>query len=160
MSALRCVLRGDERGKVAIYDVDPSGRRILAEGFPAKQVEVEVLGFDDSGNVRAYGRSLRAAIEGGASVEVELRRNLAYVIHRPWTSAEASPESIVYVLDVVTRTLVDRLQLPGDRPEARSISVRGGERVLVVTADGARTNLISIFTDDHRMTSSGVARPS
>jgi len=152
VAKVRVVVRGNARGEEAVLDGAPGTEQWRVEGFPAEQVEIEVFGFDVVGNVRAYGRLPPRSTEGGLRATVPFRRNLAYVIHAP-NPAQRAPESVIYVLDVVTRTLVDRVRLEGDAPRATSITARGGESMLVVVTEGFDARLVELSTLDHRMTS-------
>lgn len=152
VTKVRMIVRGDERGEEAVVDASPGAERLEVLGFPAEQVEVEVFGFDRVGNVRAYGRLPRRDARGGLNARVGFRRNLAYFIHAP-NPRQRSPERVVYVLDVVTRTLVDRIQLPGSSPRATSISARGGRSMLVTVTEGFDAKLVELSTLDHAMTS-------
>lgn len=152
VTKVRMVVRGEERGEEAIVDARPGVEVLRVEGFPAGEVDVEVFGFDAVGNVRAYARLERRSAEGGLSAEIPFRRNLAYVIHEP-NSQQDAPEGLIYVLDVVTRTLVDRVRLEGASPRAVSISARGGRSLLVAVADGFDARVVELSTRDHSMTS-------
>jgi len=150
ITKVRMVVRGDERGEEAIVDGPAGLERLRVEGFPASEVRIEVFGFDVVGNVRAYGRLGATPSEGGLSASVPFRRNLAYVIHAP-DRDQARPEGVIYVLDVVTRTLVDRVRLPGGMPRAVSITAWGGRSMLVVVTDGFEAELVELSTRDHTM---------
>lgn len=159
VAKVRLVVRGDERGEEAIVDAAPGVERLAVESFPASEVEVEVFGFDSVGNVRAYGRAPRTSAEDAVSLDVAFRRNLAYVIHEP-NDRQNAPEGTVYVLDVVTRTLVDRIRLPGRAPRALSISARGGRSLLVGLVDDFDPSLVEISSFDHSMSTISLeARP-
>jgi len=159
VTKVRMVVRGDERGEEAIVDAEPGVERLSVEGFPAEEVDVEVFGFDAVGNVRAYGRLDRRSAEGGLSTSVRFRRNLAYVIHEP-NAGQDRPEGVVYAIDVVTRTLVDRVRLEGSAPRATSITARGGQSLLLSVTDGFDARVVELSTSDHSTRSTPLeARP-
>jgi hypothetical protein len=159
VAKVRLVVRGDQRGEEAVVDAAPGSDVLEVRAFPAERVGVEVFGFDEVGNVRAYGRLPRRAADGGLRARVPFRRNLAYFVHAP-NPGQNAPEGVIYVVDVVTRTLVDRVRLAGSAPRATSISARGGRSMLVTVTEGFDARLVELSTFDHTMTSIDLdARP-
>ncbi len=145
---VRMIVRGPERTDEAAVDAPAGTDRLSISEFPAEEVSIEVFGFDEVGNVRAYGRLGRQRVDGSLSATIPFRRSLAYVIHAR-SEEQNQPEGLVYVLDVATRTLVDRIRLEGVRPRARSVTARGGESILVAGADGIDAFVDEISTLDH-----------
>lgn len=92
-------------------------------------VEVRAEGYDEQGNVVAYGHRLRIEDEGDLNISFPFRRNVAYLTHLP-DAAAMNPERQLYVLDVVTRAYLGKVPLPGNGV-ARQVTARGGDSLLV-----------------------------
>jgi hypothetical protein len=101
--------------------------------------------------VVAFGRADRVTIEEDVTIGIPFRRNLAYVVHRP-NDEQLDPEAHVYLIDMSTRTLVEKVRLPGTAPSARGISARGGDSILVTYVDGqsAFVGVLSADTNEVR----------
>ncbi|MBI4819817.1 MAG: hypothetical protein HY791_26320 [Deltaproteobacteria bacterium] len=56
---------------------------------------------------------------------------------------------VVYVIDLLTRALVDRVQIPGEGPRALGISPRGGEGVMVTYTAGGKGFVGLLKSADH-----------
>jgi hypothetical protein len=117
----------------------------------AESVLVIAEGYDELGNVVAYGRNENIAIDGDtANVEIQFRRSLAYVIHGSATATKAAtPAQTIFVIDLASRGLVTELTIPGTAPAARGISARGGESILVTFSDENQGKLGVLSTRDH-----------
>lgn len=132
----------------------PSGTLSFSlRAFPAERARFEVEAFDALGRVRAYGRTDLVELRDG--LEIPLRRNLAYTVHQAG-SGDDRPEAIVYAIDVVDRTLVERLRIPGEGVRARSVTAWGGRAMLFAAALPVRAaedppGMVAVLsTADHR----------
>ncbi|HJL43281.1 MAG TPA: hypothetical protein RMG48_18380 [Myxococcales bacterium LLY-WYZ-16_1] len=144
---VRVVVRGPDPGDEVIVDRPPPVDSVRAEGLASSRVEVEVFGYDAIGSLRAYGRSPSVDVDGDVSVDVPFRRNLAYVIHAPDEDL-SRPDEVVYVLDLISRTIVSRVELPSGT-KARSICSWGGRAVLIGYRQGGGGGVGILSTDDH-----------
>ncbi|MBI2372539.1 MAG: hypothetical protein HYV07_00935 [Deltaproteobacteria bacterium] len=69
---------------------------------------------------------------------------------RPKLSRGSPGTSLVYVVDLLTRALVDRVTIPGTAPRALSISARGGDGVMVTYTDGGKGYAGLLKSSDHQ----------
>ncbi len=153
MSKIRVVFDGIEANDEILRDLDPEVSSVTLEGVIAGAgANIEVFGYDAGGNIVAFGRTEDIDVAAQSEVNVALRRNLAYVIHRA-NDNQDHPESVVYQIDLVSRGLVGKLRLPGTNPLARSITAYGGEAMLVTVSDGGQGSLLKISAADHSVTS-------
>lgn len=112
-----------------------ASRSVSIGGYPGEgRTSVRAQGFDDLGNLVAYGE-VEVELAGDVSVAVPFHRNLAFVAHLEEES-QANPAGTIYVVDVASRTFAAKLRLAGARPIAAGVSARGGEGILVAYADG------------------------
>ncbi|MEQ8274183.1 MAG: hypothetical protein RMA76_05645 [Deltaproteobacteria bacterium] len=158
LASVRVVVEGSATGDDVIRDLDLSTRTATFEGISAESatVDVRAYGYDEVGNVVAYGERLRLDGEGDVSVSFPLHRNLAYIAHyangEDRNDGVPAPESVLYVVDVVTRALVSKYELPAGAV-ARGVSARGGKQMLVTYEIGAVGYLGVISLADHGFTS-------
>ncbi len=147
LTGLRVRVFGEDPLDEAIVDLSiaEAGRPVAVSGFLGERIDVEVEGFDAAGAVVAYGRG---TVPAEGPVSVALRRNLAYVTHRP-NRGQAQPARWIYAIDLARRELVDRIRLPGNDPIARAIRPRGGASMVVIWRDGARSSVAEISLEDH-----------
>jgi hypothetical protein len=163
LARVRVTVEGPERSESASLFLDRDARSAVFEGFVgAGPLEVRAEGFDELGNVVAFGRQSRIEGEGDVSARFPLRRNLAYVTHLP-EPRQRSPESQLYVLDVATRGFVAKVALPegpgGARPIGRGVSARGGAAMLVVFEAGGQGKLGILSAEDHSFRVIELPRP-
>lgn len=132
---------------------------VTFKGFPTiEDVNVRAMGLDAVGNVVAFGRADRVQVTEDVSLQFPLRRNLAYITHQA-NAGQAHPERVIYLVDLSTRALVSKLQLPGTAPQARGISARGGDAILVTYEDGAEGRVAVISADDNSIETFALPRP-
>lgn len=157
---VRVFVQGTEQHDDAIFDVDPTGdqRRVTFDGLVSLEVSVGIEGFDGAGAVVAFGRSGVVDLSSNSAVDVPFRRNLAYVTHEP-NDDQDQPARWIYAIDLATRALVDRIQIPGNAPVARSITAQGGEAMIVTWQDGSAGYSGLLSLDDHAL-DGGVELPA
>ena len=153
LRSVRVFVTGNELYDEVVLDLDGSGtvRAATVDGLSSPEVDVRVEGYDAGGSVVAFARSARLDLDSTSFVEVLFRRNLAYVTHRP-NSEQAQPARSLYAIDLARRGLVDRIQLPGTDPVARSVTARGGGEIIVTWQDEGRGFAGLINLDDHSLT--------
>lgn len=152
LAKVRISIDGPDQHDDAFIDRGPGGERTaIFDMIPSEaEVTVRANGYDAFGNVVAYGRVEKVALDGDVSVDVPFRRNLAYVIHQP-VEGQDSPEGWIYVIDVASRTFVSKLKLPGTAPEALGISARGGDAILITYRDGGTHHVGVLSADTHEI---------
>ncbi|MEL7369740.1 MAG: hypothetical protein AAFN74_12560 [Myxococcota bacterium] len=152
LAVVQVYLEGEQAGTQAIVSIDPQSRTATFRGYPVDDggvpLSVRVEGLDEQGNIVAFGRGLSAPSDSNVSIQVPLRRNFAYVTHRR-NEGQQQPESYIYVLDMATRALVEKIRLPGIQPRADRITARGGDALLVTYRDGAQGYLGILSAEDH-----------
>lgn len=145
VETVRFLIRGNDETDEVILDRVPPVSEVSVEGLMGTEVSVEVFGYDALGNLRAYGRRPSAEVE--EVVQVTFRRTLAYVIHRP-DSDLREPDSVVYAIDMATRTRVARIGL-GAGIRAASIRPWGGQAMLIGYRRGLELGVLILRTGDH-----------
>ncbi|MEM7675379.1 MAG: hypothetical protein AAF449_05185, partial [Myxococcota bacterium] len=152
LAVAQVFLEGEQAGTQAIVSVDAQGRTATFSGYPIDEggvpLSIRVEGLDEQGNIVAFGRGASGPTEANVSIQVPMRRNLAYVTHRR-NERQQQPESHIYVLDLATRALVEKLRIPGAQPRADRITARGGDSLLVTYRDGAQGFLGILSAEDH-----------
>ena len=71
----------------------------------------------------------------------------------------SQPERYIYLLDVGTRTIAGKLELPGTRPAGLRVSARGGESMLIPYTDNGVGFLAVLSTNDNSISSFELSRP-
>lgn len=144
----RIRVQGPNRFDQVLEDVpvdEPLDRTV--EGLAGDLVSVEILGLDEEGNLRAFGRVPLVSLDGMAQVPV--RRALAYVVHRPNVGL-SRPDGVIYVFDLASRTLLERIALP-EPIRATGISPWGGRAMLIPFNAGLGEGGVGLlYTADHR----------
>ncbi len=149
---IRVTFDGPERNDDVILELSPNETQAVIEQSGGEGVgRILVEGIDAQGNAVAYGRADDVELGSDVSLTIPFRRNLAYVGHRP-NPAQMSPESHLYLIDVSTRSLVQKVRIPGNQPIARSVSARGGQSMLVTYDDGALGFVGSLSTATNEWT--------
>lgn len=151
LDVVQLAVTGDERGDEAIVSLSPGERTASVTGYPAEDdvtLSVRAEGLDAQGNLIAFGRAPTVTAGGDIAVQFPLRRNLAYVTHLP-NAGQQNPERFVYVLELATRSLVEKIRIEGDAPRGDRITARGGESLLLTYRDGAQGYLGILSADDH-----------
>lgn len=151
--SVRVIVDGSGQGDDVIRDLGLTERNARFEGLPGDvDLDVRAYGYDAVGNVVAYGERLKVSDEGDVSVSFPIHRNLAYLTH--YANGETrndgvpAPESVLYLIDVVTRALVTKVALPAGAA-ARGISARGGTHMLITYEVGAAGFLGVLSLNDH-----------
>ncbi|MEO1229446.1 MAG: hypothetical protein AAFZ18_11115 [Myxococcota bacterium] len=144
---VRVSVVGAETHDEILIDVDLGARGVSLDGLVSDQVAVQIEGLDAAQSVVAFGR---ASVNLGqeSQVDIPFRRNLAYVIHQP-VAGQKQPARSIYALDLASRSLVDEILLPGAIPEARGITPRGGDSMIVTWRDGPQGQVGLLSLDDH-----------
>jgi hypothetical protein len=146
ISKIRVRVDGPDQHDDAVIDLGLGQKEAVFEKFPVDlEVVVRADGYDAFGNTVAFGRD-ELLLEEDVTVTLPFRRNLAYVIHQS-LEGQKQPEAHVYLIDVVSRTLVTKVKLPGTAPRARGISARGGDSILVTYDDGA-SGFVGVLSAD------------
>ncbi|MBK8014262.1 MAG: hypothetical protein IPK13_23300 [Deltaproteobacteria bacterium] len=152
---VRIALSSGVEGEAAYLDItgeDAAAHRDAVhvfDAYPGKAgARVRILGYNRLGDVVAFGMEQVQDGDDDADVTVAVRRNLAYVTHRE-NDAFEHPERQIYVIDVATRVLVEKIALPGTAPRARGIASWGGRAMLVLYQDGLDGRLGVLSADDH-----------
>ncbi len=157
LDSVRIVVDGEGTGDDVIRDLDLTERNARFEGLPTEvSFDVRAFGYDAVGNVIAYGEKLRVEGDGDLSVSFPLHRNLAYLTHyangEERNDGVPAPESVLYLVDVVTRSYVAKVSLPAGA-SARGISARGGSHMLITYEVGTTGFLGVLSLNDHSLTS-------
>lgn len=135
LAKVRLSLDGPNQLDDTAVELDLDTRVAKFEGFVDNTTaRLRIEGFDDAGNIVAFGGIDELDVTGEVERTVPFRRNLAYVAHFP-SDAQQSPQSHIYLLDLSSRTLVSKIKLPGTAPVALGVSARGGRSILVPYAD-------------------------
>jgi hypothetical protein len=120
----------------ATSELSPSEKSACVSGeFDEGGVNVRAEGFDEDGNLVAFGSASGVGTEGDETVTIKFRRNVAVVTHLA-NPRQDRPASKAYVIDVAKRTLIGTTRLPGAEPIGRGVSTRGGDSILVAFDDG------------------------
>ena len=151
LEVVQVVVSGTERGEEAIVSLGPNDRTVSLSEYPAEDganLSIRAEGLDAQGNLIAFGRAPAVDSDGDVSVQFPLRRNLAYVTHLP-NAGQRNPEQYVYVLELATRSLVEKIRIDGVAPRGDRITARGGESLLVTYRDQGQGYLGILSADDH-----------
>lgn len=136
VTKVRVTMDGLGQYDEAVQDLGPADRSACIEGeFDEGGVNVRVEGFDEDGNVVAFGSANGIGADGDETVSISFRRNVAVMTNQN-NDRQAKPASKVYVIDVVKRTLIGETTLPGTNPIGHGVSSRGGDELLVTYDDG------------------------
>ncbi|MCK6551920.1 hypothetical protein L6R52_39165 [Myxococcota bacterium] len=120
-------------------------RDVAFESFPAERaVDVVAQGYDEFGNLVAFGTKRAVRVDGDVSVELGFRPNLAFVAHRQ-NARQQSPGSVLYVFDIASRSFLRKLSLPSAAASARGVFPRGGD-ALLVTWDEAGAGKLGVLS--------------
>ena len=156
LEVVQVTVDGAERGDDATVSLAPSERTATVSGLPldgdSTTLTVRAEGLDAQGNLVAFGRGTAVDASGSVSLEFPLRRNLAYITHQP-NAFQRDPENYLYVIDMATRSLVQKVRLPGIDPQGERVTARGGESLLVTYRDQGTGYLGILSADDHSWTS-------
>lgn len=159
LASVRVRLVGTAGSDEAVRDLGLDEDVAVFEGFPmAEAATVIVEGLDGPGNLLAFGRATGLSVTEDLDVSVAVRRNLAYVTHRP-NPGQAGPDAVIYQIDLATRGLAGRVRLPGTAPSARGITARGGDELLVTFQDGAQGKVGVLSAADDTVTTIDLPRP-
>ena len=152
LDAIQIRVTGNARGEEAIALIRPDERAATISGYPVDgddvRLNVQAEGLDAQGSLISFGRAPVVTTSGDVTVRFPLRRNLAYVTHVP-NAGQQNPEAFVYALDLASRSLVEKIRLPGTAPRGEWVTARGGESMLVTYSDGAETFLGILSAEDH-----------
>lgn len=153
LSKVRITADGLGQYDDVVVDLDPEVRSTSIEGaFEEGPLQLRAEGFDVDGNLVAYGAASVLVEDGDQDVTLKLRRNVAVATHAP-NDRQANPAGKLYALDVARRTLIGSVSLPGTNPQARRISARGGDSMLIAYDDGASGFLAEMSADTCEMRS-------
>ena len=152
LEAIQIIVEGAGRGEEAIASVAPGERQAVISGLPLDGDEVTLNvraeGLDAQGNLVAFGRAPEVIAAGDVEVGFPLRRNLAYVTHQI-NQRQMTPEQFVYVLDLGTRAIVEKVRIQGTAPIGTWVTARGGDALLVTYRDQGLGYLGILSAADH-----------
>lgn len=149
LAKVRVVVDGVEATEQSIVELGLDETSAVFERYPeVERVRVSAYGYDAAGNVVAFARRDRLSVTEDLEVTMPLRRNLAYVTHRP-NPGQDRPAGVLYLIDLNTRALAGKLRLPGTAPRARSVTARGGASLLVTFDDQGAGSVLILSADDH-----------
>jgi hypothetical protein len=151
MTKVRITADGLGQYDDVVVDLEPSVKSAEIEGaFDEGAVAVRVEGFNLDGNVVAYGVASVDISEGDQNIAIKLRRNVAISTHAD-LDGQDDPAGKIYAIDVVRRTLLGTLRLPGTSPRAQRISSRGGDSMLIVYEDAGAGFVAEMSADTCEM---------
>ncbi len=152
LEAIQVIVEGARRGEEAIVSVAPGAQQAVVSGLPLDGDEVTLSvraeGLDAQGNLVAFGRAPEITTSGDVAVEFPLRRNLAYVTHQI-NQGQMTPEQFIYVLDLATRALIEKVRIEGTAPIGTWVTARGGDALLVTYRDQGVGYLGILSAADH-----------
>lgn len=130
----------------------------ITGAFDEGGVTIRAEGYDDDGNVVAFGSASGVGTVGDESVVIKFRRNIALVTHEA-NERQQQPASKVYAIDVAQRNLIGSTRLPGNNPIGRGVSARGGDSMLVVYDDAMSGFVGELSADTGEWRSIPLMRP-
>lgn len=137
--------------EVAVAPGASGSTQVVFPNYPGgRRVVVRAEGFDDAGDLVAFGRASNVDVSS-TPLAIPFRRDVAYIIHQP-VRGQHRPDNAIYLMDVNSRAFLGKAQIPMGGI-ARGISAKGGDGVLVAFDAGDKGYLGLLSSDDGHWTS-------